>query len=109
MEVGAWGRRKNGGVGSTLPGQSVPGRDHWASVYSILAAGAGVRGGQVIGQSDTIAAYPISRSWSPADLLSTAFNALGVDDDAFLYDPLGRASPLRNGNVIEPLYSGAAT
>lgn len=94
---------------STLPGQSVPGRDHWASVYSILAAGAGVRGGQVIGQSDAIAAYPISRSWSPADLLSTAFNALGVNDDAFLYDPLGRASPLRNGNVIEPLYSGAAT
>jgi len=94
---------------STLPGQSVPGRDHWASVYSILAAGAGVRGGQVIGQSDTIAAYPISRSWSPADLLSTAFNALGVDDDAFLYDPLGRASPLRNGAVIEPLYSGVAT
>lgn len=94
---------------STLPGQTVPGRDHWASVYSVLAAGAGVRGGQVIGQSDAIAAYPISRSWSPADLLSTAFNALGVNDDAFLYDPLGRASPLRNGNVIDPLYSGAAT
>lgn len=93
---------------STLDGQAVSGRDHWASVYSLLAAGAGVRGGQVIGQSDSIAAYPITRSWSPADLCSTVFNALGVGEDAHLMDPLGRPNQLRNGAVIEPLYSGIA-
>jgi len=91
---------------SNLPGENLPGRDHWAAVYSLLAAGAGVRGGQVIGQSDSIAAYPISRAWSPADLCTTVYNALGVDDEAFLLDPLGRSSPLRNGSVIESLYSG---
>jgi uncharacterized protein (DUF1501 family) len=91
---------------STLPGQSVPGRDHWAHVYSLLAAGAGVRGGQVIGQSDAIAAYPMSRSWSPADLCTTVFSALGVSEDAHLVDPLGRPNTLLNGTVIEPLYSG---
>ncbi len=91
---------------SKLPGESVPGRDHWAHVYSGLFAGAGVRGGQVIGQSDAIAAYPVSRAWSPADVCTTLFDALGVPHDAFLMDPLSRPNHLLNGEVIEPLYSG---
>jgi uncharacterized protein (DUF1501 family) len=94
---------------STLPGQSIPGRDHWAHTYSGLFAGAGVRGGQVIGQSDSIAGYPLSRSWSPADVCTTLFDALGVDHSAALLDPLGRANHLLNGDVIEPLYSGAVS
>jgi hypothetical protein len=91
---------------SNLAGQALPGRDHWAAVYSLLAAGAGVRGGQVIGQSDAIAAYPVSRAWSPADLCTTVYNALGVGEDAHLMDPLGRPNALLNGVVIDPLYSG---
>jgi hypothetical protein len=91
---------------SNLPGEAQPGRDHWASVYSLLAAGAGIQGGQVVGQSDAIAAYPISRSWSPADLCTTVYNALGVSEDVHLMDPLGRPNALRNGTVITPLYSG---
>jgi uncharacterized protein (DUF1501 family) len=39
---------------STLPGSTQPGRDHWAGVYSGLFAGAGVRGGRVLGRSDRI-------------------------------------------------------
>ncbi len=91
---------------STLPGQSIPGRDPWASVYSMLFAGAGVRGGQVIGLSDESAAYPISRSWSPADVCTTVFDALGIDEHAEIIDPLGRPNRLQNGEVIEPLYTG---
>ena len=60
---------------STLPGQTIPGRDHWAHTYSGLIGGAGVVGGQVIGQTDSQAAYPITRSWTPADVCSTLFNA----------------------------------
>jgi uncharacterized protein (DUF1501 family) len=92
---------------STLPGQTIPGRDHWAHVYSGLFAGAGVRGGQVLGRSDDIAAYPVSRTWSPADVGSTLLNALGVRPNAEIYDPLGRPNRLLNGEVMEPLYSGA--
>lgn len=91
---------------STLPGQSVAGRDHWAHVYSGLFAGAGMRGGQVIGQSDAIAAYPVSRAWSPADVCTTVFEALGVPHDAVLMDPLSRPNHLLNGEVIAPLYTG---
>lgn len=91
---------------STLPGQTVPGRDHWAHTYSGLFAGAGVRGGQVLGQTDSIAAYPVTRSWTPADICSTIFDALGVGPEAMVMDPLGRPNQLRNGEVISELYAG---
>ena len=92
---------------STLPGQTIPGRDHWAHAYSGLFAGAGIRGGQVLGKTDAQAAYPVSNSWSPADICSTLFNALGVDADATLIDPLNRPHHLLNGNVISNLYTAA--
>jgi hypothetical protein len=91
---------------STLPGEKIPGRDHWAHAYSGLFAGAGVRGGQVLGTTDAIAAYPVTRPWSPADVLTTIFNALGVDHGAIVTDPLNRPNHLLNGEVIAPLYTG---
>jgi len=93
---------------STLPGSTIAGRDHWPYAYSALFAGAGVRGGQVIGQTDSAAAYPVTRAWTPADVCTTVFNALGVDHDAMVIDPLGRPNHLLNGEVIEPLYSGTS-
>lgn len=91
---------------STLPGSTIAGRDHWPYAYSALFAGAGVRGGQVIGQTDSAAAYPVTRAWTPADVCTTVFDALGVGHDAMVIDPLGRPNHLLNGEVIEPLYSG---
>lgn len=101
--MGEFGRTPR--IGKLSP-DALPGRDHWASVYSALFAGAGIRGGQAIGQSDDIAAYPVTRSFSPADLCTTIFNGLGVGEDAMLFDPLNRPNHLLNGDVIEPLYSG---
>jgi len=92
---------------STLPGESIPGRDHWAHAYSAIFAGAGVRGGTVVGQTDAMAAYPLTRAWSPADLCSTIFNALGVNRDVQLTDPLSRPHHLLNGTIMSPLYTGA--
>lgn len=91
---------------STLPGQSIPGRDHWAHAYSAIFGGAGVRGGQVIGQTDAMAAYPLTRSWSPADICTTIFNALGVSRETQLIDPIDRPHHLLNGAVMSPLYTG---
>lgn len=91
---------------STLPGQSIPGRDHWAHAYSALFAGAGILGGQVIGESDEIAAWPVSRSWSPADVGTTIFDSLGIPHDAQVVDPLGRPNHLLNGDVMTPLFTG---
>jgi uncharacterized protein (DUF1501 family) len=91
---------------STLPGQTIAGRDHWAACYSGLLAGAGIKTGQVIGKSDSRGAYPASQSYSPMDLGTTIYHSLGIPDDTSILDPLGRNLNLMQGQVIEALYRG---
>ena len=92
---------------STLRDASSPGRDHWAPVFSGLFAGGGVRGGQVIGKSDKIAAYPVTRPYSPDDVGATVYHALGVDPASEVRDRQDRPVRLNTGQVIEALYTGA--
>jgi Protein of unknown function (DUF1501) len=80
------------------------GRDHWSGVFSALYAGAGVRGGQVIGASDAQAAYPATKGWYPADLGATVYSALGIDSSSMIHDRVGRPSHVNAGRVIAPLY-----
>jgi hypothetical protein len=54
------------------------GRDHWNNCYSALLAGAGVRGGHVIGASDRRAEHPADRPVTPADLGATVLARLGI-------------------------------
>src|SRR5262249_45660979 len=88
-----------GGVGRTpkvanLPGEKIPGRDHWANVYSGLFAGAGVAGGRVIGKSDRGGAYPVTTSYTPFDIGATVYRVLGVDPESEIRDALGRPAQL---------------
>ena len=77
------------------------GRDHWPQCYSVVLAGAGIRGGQVIGQSDSKGAYPQARPISPADINATIFTALGYDPKAIVYKMVdGRPAPLSEGEPI---------
>jgi hypothetical protein len=80
------------------------GRDHWPQCYSVVLAGGGIRGGQVVGESDATAAYPISRPVSPADIHATVFRALGYDPHATTYPSLeARPIPLSEGEVLREL------
>jgi uncharacterized protein (DUF1501 family) len=83
------------------------GRDHWAACFSALFAGAGVRGGQVIGRSDQSAAYPSTPSISPDDVGATIYQVLGIDPESELRDRLGRPVQLNRGQVIRGLFTGA--
>ena len=85
-------------------GSKIPGRDHWAAVFSAVFAGAGVQGGQVIGQSDKIGAFPASRAYRTEDLAATIYQALGVPSDTELRDRLNRPIRLIDGEPIAPLY-----
>jgi hypothetical protein len=85
------------------------GRDHWGPCFFGLFAGAGVRGGQVIGKSDEIGAYPVTAAWSPHDVGATVYHLLGLPADAEGRDRLNRPVRLNTGAVIEPLFTGAAT
>jgi len=84
------------------------GRDHWSKVFSTVFAGGGVRGGQAIGQSDRIGAYPASRPYTPADLAATIYASLGVDPATELRDRLDRPIRLCDGEPIAPLFGSAA-
>jgi Protein of unknown function (DUF1501) len=94
-------------ISELTPG-AVPGRDHWPKVFPAVFAGAGVVGGQLIGKSDRLGAYPLSRSFGPPDLAATIYNALGVAPDTELRDRLGRPLRLCSGEVMAPLYTTAA-
>jgi hypothetical protein len=82
------------------------GRDHWAAAFSTVVAGAGTHGGQAIGQSDKMGAYPASRPYSPADLAATIYDSLGIDPASEIRDRLGRPLALTAGRPITPLFSG---
>ncbi len=66
------------------------GRDHWGPAASLLFAGAGVRGGSVIGATDRQGAYVTRRPVAPADVAYTIYEAVGVDPHRWLMHPEGR-------------------
>lgn len=68
----------------------LPGRGHWAPCQSVLFAGGGVKGGNVIGSSDRDGAYPNSDPQTPENLASTIYQALGIPEDADWHDASGR-------------------
>lgn len=82
------------------------GRDHWASAASMLFAGAGVRGGLVLGATDKDGAYATKRPVSPADVCCTILQSLGINPDKMLVDPSGRPIHiLESGSMIRELFA----
>src|SRR5262245_60039877 len=55
------------------------GRDHWPRGFSVALAGAGVRGGVVVGRSDAQAGEPADRPVTIEDLGATVYKGLGID------------------------------
>jgi hypothetical protein len=81
-----------------------PGRQHWPACYSAILAGAGIRGGQVYGESDKIGAYVKDRPVRPQDLGATIYHALGVPLDPRMSRD-GATRPLTTGQPIMTLFS----
>lgn len=107
--VGEFGRTPKLGGNVGTPSYVPDGRDHWAGVFFALFAGAGVRGGQVIGSSDKIAAYPASNPYYPSDLGATILQSLGIDPRSIIKDRTGRPTPASEGESIAALFSGAVS
>jgi hypothetical protein len=75
------------------------GRDHWEHCYSALVAGGGVRGGQVVGESNQRAERPHSRPLTPADVAATVHRAIGITSEQAATLGLGV-----DGKVIHELF-----
>jgi hypothetical protein len=70
------------------------GRDHWPQCWSIVMAGGGIKGGQVVGASDEIGAAPQDHPVNPAEVAATVYHLLGIDLELELPGPQGRPLPV---------------
>ncbi|MHB9026094.1 MAG: DUF1501 domain-containing protein [Armatimonadota bacterium] len=77
------------------------GRHHFGSVFSVLVAGGGFRGGKVIGSSDEKGEKPTSRPVYPQDLIGSMLELLGINPDATLQNSVGL-----NVKVMPPTETG---
>jgi hypothetical protein len=81
------------------------GRDHWPNVWSVVLGGAGIKGGQAIGNSgpggDEVKDRPVKTN----DLYATIWSALGIDYKRENVSPEGRPIPIvdRGGKPVQEL------
>jgi uncharacterized protein (DUF1501 family) len=70
------------------------GRDHWPRGFSVVLAGAGIKGGQVIGRTSDDGTTIAERPVTPPELLATMCRALNVDPSKENRTDQGQALPL---------------
>ncbi|HXJ55648.1 MAG TPA: DUF1501 domain-containing protein [Verrucomicrobiae bacterium] len=92
VAMGEFGRTPK--INQGLPDLKIPGRDHWGEVFSVMLAGGGLRTGQVVGTTNDRGEFPTERPLSPADVLATVYQFLGIDIHQTFNDPTGRPVPL---------------
>lgn len=83
-----------GEFGRTPKINSRGGRDHWSNAMSVLFAGGGTPGGQVVGATDRQGYSAVERVLSPENFVSTIYRKLGIDPGQMLYTPQGRPAHL---------------
>jgi uncharacterized protein (DUF1501 family) len=92
-EMGRTPRRNKGG-----------GRDHYPNLTALALAGGGLKVGQVIGQSDRNAAYPVGQAYRPKHLMATIMHTLLDLGKVRLMPGLGRVGAvLTEGEPIDGL------
>lgn len=101
--MGEFGRTPRRGTRFSNAGTDASGRDHWCNCYSVVLAGGGTKGGQVVGASDWIGAYPKNRPVHICDLAATIYQALGIDPRAQLYDMQGQLRFICDGDPVYEL------
>lgn len=81
------------------------GRDHYARAMFMLMAGGGVRGGQVIGETDEKGQAPVGPARSPDDVAASFYHTLGIDPRKEYQTSTGRPVMIvRDGTIIPELF-----
>ncbi|HEV8130615.1 MAG TPA: DUF1501 domain-containing protein [Acidobacteriota bacterium] len=89
-----------GEFGRTPQVNAEAGRDHWSKAFSIVMAGGGVTGGQVLGATDGKAAEVVSDPYQVEDLVATIYSRVGIDFTQEYLTPIGRPVKLSNGGKV---------
>jgi len=93
-----------GEFGRTPQINPAQGRDHHSEAFSVVLAGGGVRGGQVIGASDARGEHVKERPITVPDLYASLLAATGIDGGKTYRTPEGRPIKLADkGKVIAGL------
>ena len=80
------------------------GRDHYPRSMFCLLGGGGIKGGQVVGESDAKAEQPKDKAITPDDVAATFYKSLGIDPTKEYKTPGGRPVMIvRYGNVMKEL------
>ena len=83
------------------------GRDHSPAGYTMWMAGGGVKGGQVIGETDELGYVPVERPHSPADMHATLLHLMGIDQHQLSWKHNNRDEipTVFGGQVIEEAFA----
>jgi len=93
-----------GEFGRTPKITKIVGRDHYPRAMFCLLAGGGVRGGQVVGESDARGEGPRHEPITPDDVAATFYRTLGIDHTKEYQTPSGRPVMIvRHGKVLKDL------
>src|SRR5437867_1418470 len=66
------------------------GRDHWPAAGSVLFSGGGLKMGQYVGATNARGEYPVTRPYTPQNILATLYHVLRIDPAATIPDHNGR-------------------
>ncbi|MBC8116901.1 MAG: DUF1501 domain-containing protein, partial [Candidatus Saccharimonas sp.] len=82
------------------------GRDHHPFAFTMLLAGGGVRGGQIIGETDDLGYHPTADPIHVHDLQATILHALGLDHTRLTFRHQGRDHRLTDveGEVVQKVF-----
>ena len=81
------------------------GRDHWPHAMSVLMAGAGIPGGQIVGATDAKGYHAAEKIYRPEDFAASIYTKMGIDPHQTLVTTSGRPVHLVNeGRLIKELF-----
>ncbi len=98
LVMGEFGRTPK--INQGLPGNSIPGRDHWGEAFSVMMAGGGLRGGQIVGATNARGEHPVERPLVPGDVLATVYHVMGIDPEQTFPDHAGRPIPILDQGTL---------
>jgi hypothetical protein len=82
------------------------GRDHWARSWSVVAGGAGMKGGIAVGETNEDGTAVETEPYTSQDLMATVCKALGISLETTFTSKNGRPMKIANGGkVIKELFA----
>ncbi len=82
------------------------GRDHWSFAMSVMMAGAGIPGGQIVGSTDVKGYYANENIYCPEDFAASLYTKMGIDPTTVLTDTNNRPIQLVNkGRLIKEIFA----